>query len=41
MEEIYEILKEYDTDERVSEYLAKIENNRLEYFFSQFTYDKH
>lgn len=35
MNEIYECLQEYYYDERVSELLAKIENNQVEYFISK------
>ena len=34
IQQIYECLKEYDYDERVYEYLKKVENNRLEYLVS-------
>jgi hypothetical protein len=40
LDEIYEILNDYDTDERVNEYLRKVENNRIEYLLSEFTYDR-
>lgn len=33
--EIYECLKEYYFDERVSEYISKIENNTLNYLLSK------
>ena len=32
-------MKDYDTDERVQEYLAKIENNKIEYLFTDLTFN--
>lgn len=34
LDEIYETLKGYDYDERVHDYLRKVENNRVEYLFT-------
>jgi hypothetical protein len=34
VDEIYSCLQEYDYDERVHEYLKKVENNKLEYLIS-------
>jgi len=41
LDEIYNVLKEYDTDERVYEYLRKIENSRIEYLFTDLSFDKY
>lgn len=39
MDWLYTTLKEYDLDERVSEYLKKVENGRVEYLFSFLSFD--
>lgn len=40
LEDIYEALKPYYTDERVHEYLRRVENNRIEYLFADLALDR-